>query len=101
MKKAAFITVLFSIITIVHAQDVNTLQTGWKFAKGQNDSAFQKDFDDSQWRDVTVPHDWGIEGPVIADGDGNTGKLPWKGEGWYRKSVDIPLAYSQKEVYLL
>ena len=101
LRIAASVMVLFSVFHIVHAQEVITLQTGWKFAKGQNDNAFQKDYDDSQWHDVSVPHDWGIEGPVIEDGDGNTGKLPWKGEGWYRKSMDIPANYSGKEVYLL
>lgn len=98
---ATLIAVLFSMFTVVQAQEVITLQTGWKFAKGPHDNAFQKEYDDSQWRDVTVPHDWGIEGPVMEDGDGNTGKLPWKGEGWYRKSITIPAAYSGKEVYLL
>jgi beta-galactosidase len=83
------------------AQDVVTLQTGWKFMKGSTKDAFQKDFDDTKWREVTIPHDWAIEGPVLVNGDGNTGKLPWKGEGWYRKYLEIPASYSGKQVYLL
>jgi len=101
LRFTASVMVLFSIILVATAQEVITLQTGWKFAKGQNGNAFQKEFDDSSWRSVTVPHDWGIEGPVIDDGDGNTGKLPWKGEGWYRKTMDIPVSYSGKVVCLL
>ena len=42
-------------------------------------------FDDSAWRELDVPHDWGIEGPFRYDLEGNTGKLPWRGIGWYRK----------------
>jgi beta-galactosidase len=47
-------------------------------------------FDDSAWREVTLPHDWGIEGPFQQDLPGNTGKLPWAGIGWYRKTFDLP-----------
>jgi len=78
-----------------------TLKTGWKFSKGNHETAFQNAFDDSAWRDVTVPHDWAIEGPFISDGNGDTGKLPWQGEGWYRKKIDIPERYKGMRLYLL
>ena len=80
---------------------VTTLQTGWTFHKGAVDGAEQPDFDDSAWEQVTVPHDWAIGGAFIADGDGNTGKLPWKAEGWYRNSLDVPSNYAGKKVYLV
>ena len=80
---------------------VTELSNGWKFQKGSNDLAFQKNFDDSGWQKVSVPHDWAIEGPFIADGDGNTGKLPWKGEGWYRKILKFNEADRGKKLYLL
>jgi beta-galactosidase len=63
--------------------------------------AYEKSFDDSAWQDVTIPHDWAIEGPWIVDGDGNTGKLPWKGEGWYRNRFTVPASDAGKTVYLL
>lgn len=78
------------------AGDVITLQTGWKFARGNYERASQVSFDDSKWQNVTIPHDWAIEGPVIPDGDGNTGKLPWRGEGWYRTKLDIPASQTGK-----
>ncbi len=83
------------------AREVITLQTGWKFAKGPQIDAYLPGFDDSKWQEVKIPHDWAIEGPVIRDGDGNTGKLPWKGEGWYRLRLNIPARYSGKQVCLL
>jgi beta-galactosidase len=101
IKRTVFILILYSVINSGHAQETITLQTGWKFSKGSNDKAYLKDFDDSRWRDIIIPHDWGIEGPVTEDGDGDTGKLPWKGEGWYRKSILIPAVYSEKEIVLL
>lgn len=73
----------------------------WKFAKGHQDQGASQELDDSAWETVIVPHDWAISGPFVADGDGNTGKLPWQGEGWYRRSLDIPAEYAQKRLYLL
>ncbi len=46
-------------------------------------------FDDNDWRKLDVPHDWGIEGPFSEELDGYTGKLPWRGIGWYRKHFTI------------
>jgi beta-galactosidase len=83
-----------------YAREVVTLTSGWKFGKGHHEDAAQIDFDDSQWQDVSVPHDWAIAGPFIVDGDGNTGKLPWKGEGWYRRKL-ANTDFSGKTVYLL
>jgi len=42
--------------------------------------------DDSSWRELVVPHDWGIEGPFRMEIENRTGKLPWAGIGWYRKT---------------
>ena len=48
------------------------------------------EFDDSSWRKVNLPHDWGIEGPFRMDLPNRTGRLPWAGTGWYRKHFTIP-----------
>jgi beta-galactosidase len=58
------------------------------------------DYDDAQWRQLTVPHDWGIEGPFRADLPGGTGKLPWKGIGWYRKNFTLPSADTGKRIFI-
>ena len=60
----------------------------------------QPGFDDSQWRLLNLPHDWGIEGPFQQALSGATGKLPWFGVGWYRKHLDIPAADAGKKIYL-
>ena len=52
-------------------------------------SFIQPDFDDSAWRELTLPHDWGIEGPFSQDLPGETGKLPWHGVAWYRKTFRL------------
>jgi len=60
----------------------------------------QPDFNDSQWRLLNLPHDWGIEGPFKQEYPGETGKLPWWGVAWYRQHLDIPAADAGKEIYL-
>ncbi len=47
-------------------------------------------YNDNKWRALNLPHDWGIEGPFRNDLENNTGLLPWKGIGWYRKHFIVP-----------
>jgi len=103
-KQILFLTLAFFILTHLafsQEREISELISGWKFYKGQNDLAYQQTFDDSDWSDIKIPHDWAIKGPFIVDGDGNTGKLPWKGEGWYRRELSIPDTYMGKRIYLL
>jgi len=72
----------------------------WRFHRGGVQGAEMPGFDDSKWRRVDLPHDWGIEGPFNPQANGNTGKLPFFGVGWYRKHLDIPAADQGKQIYL-
>ncbi|HEY0947402.1 MAG TPA: beta-galactosidase GalB [Opitutaceae bacterium] len=59
------------------------------------------DFDDSSWRRVDLPHDWGIEGPFLTTGDfGGMGRLPSWGVGWYRKKLPIPASDAGRSLFL-
>jgi beta-galactosidase len=65
------------------------------------DVAFaQAGFDDSGWRKLNLPHDFGIEGPFEQALPGETGKLPWFGVAWYRKHFDVPADDAGKQLYL-
>ena len=58
------------------------------------------DFNDSGWRALTLPHDWGIEGPFQQELSGETGKLPWFGVAWYRKNFALPANDAGRKIYL-
>ena len=58
------------------------------------------DFDDSSWRQLNLPHDWAIEGPFNIDYVGATGKLPYWGIRWYRKSFELSPKDTGKQIYL-
>ena len=71
----------------------------WKFAKGGQKGAEAVDFNDSSWKAVRLPHDWAIAGPFNPKEDGYAGKLPWWGQGWYRKTFKLDRAEAGKRVY--
>ena len=60
----------------------------------------QGGFDDSNWRKLNLPHDFGIEGPFQWDLPGDTAKLPWFGVAWYRKHFELPAEDAGKQILL-
>ncbi len=67
---------------------------------GETLSYTQRNFDDRSWRQLGLPHDWGIEGPFRQEYPGETGKLPWWGVGWYRKHFNVSASDRGKQIYL-
>ena len=67
---------------------------------GEGVAYTQSDFDDSNWRKLRVPHDWGIESEFKQEYPGETAKLPWWGVGWYRKHFFVPAEDRGKQFYL-
>jgi beta-galactosidase len=88
---------------ILHADlSVQDFNAGWRFKKdpeGKLDASAAV-FDDTAWQAVRLPHDWAISGPFDPEGDGGTGKLPWRGVGWYRKTFTLPALSAGTRVYL-
>lgn len=103
VQKIAYLLLGLAIFTFAQAQErtIVNLQDGWKFHLGAQDKGAAPNLDDSSWESVSVPHDWAIAGPFLLEGNGSTGKLPWKGEGWYRRSLNIPAGSAGKQVYLI
>ncbi|CAH0272443.1 Beta-galactosidase BoGH2A [Pedobacter sp. Bi27] len=94
------------------------LDEGWKFSKGNFPNAAEVTFNDTRWENVSVPHDWAISGPfdkeidkqvtaITQNGEskatektGRTGALPYIGEGWYRKKLNLPALKPNQKVLL-
>ena len=77
-------SLLFSLT--LSAQNFNG---GWRFIKADNPAFAEALFDDSSWRLLDLPHDWGVEGEFKQEYPGETGKLPWWGTAWYRKHFTV------------
>ncbi|MFB6320587.1 glycoside hydrolase family 2 TIM barrel-domain containing protein [Saccharicrinis sp. FJH54] len=71
----------------------------WKFAQGDHPGAEALGFDDSGWRKLDLPHDWSIEGKSEKSNpsEGEGGFYPM-GTGWYRKTFEMPDAWTNKLV---
>ena len=64
----------------------------------------QYNFNEKPWEDVTLPHDWAIQGPFYKEANaivgGGMGRLPVHGVAWYRRKLDIPASDTGKKIYL-
>ncbi|MFE2515675.1 glycoside hydrolase family 2 TIM barrel-domain containing protein [Streptomyces mirabilis] len=85
------------------------LRDGWRFAlvdpggitdpTGAYEGAAQPGYDDSAWREVSVPHDWSIEQTPTTDHGttSGTGFFPG-GLGWYRTTFTLPPALADRRI---
>jgi len=110
MKKYIPLALLLSIFAAVSCHKGNPrseilLEEGWKFSIGDFDTASDPAFDDSEWQEVRIPHDWAIYGPFERSNDlqvvavrqndeiiateitGRTGGLPYVGWGGIAPSL--------------
>src|SRR5689334_17642625 len=73
---------------------------GWRFFRGESPGAESPTFNDDQWSDVRLPHDWAIEGPFDSALNPHTGALPVSGTGWYRKTFRLPTDVDRRLYWL-
>ena len=96
MRKFLFIGSFILTISPLMAQRSDTLIKNWEFSQ-----------DSTQWKNVTIPHDWAIYGPFSRDYDlqevaieqngeteatwktGRTGGLPYVGKGYYKTTFEV------------
>jgi beta-galactosidase len=96
--------ILFCTVGLCYGQTgrkTESFNKGWKFFLGDDSLARTASYNDSKWRNLTLPHDWSIEG-AFSDKNNTTqaeGGLP-AGTGWYRKSFVIPASARSKLVFI-
>ncbi|MDR0833033.1 MAG: DUF4982 domain-containing protein [Candidatus Symbiothrix sp.] len=73
----------------------------WRFHLGDVENGQLVAFNDSDWRQLDVPHDWSIEGEYdsLAITKRGGGYLP-AGVGWYRKTLIVPQSDAGKRVFV-
>ncbi len=109
MKKSLLFIILSCLAVFFNScnrQGINTRQrtsfnNNWKFSLGDVEGASVFTFDDSEWRQLNLPHDWAIEGEFSKDNPSGTGggALPG-GIGWYRKTFVADETYAGKKVFI-
>lgn len=97
----SLLAMAFTIIGSSKAQNVpernQPFDTNWKFSLGAQPQASSSSFDDSNWRTLDLPHDWSIEGSIEKSNPmGGAGGYFPAGEGWYRKTFEVPTKWKGK-----
>lgn len=96
--------ILFCTVGLCYGQTgrkTESFNKGWKFFLGDDSLARTATYNDAKWRNLTLPHDWSIEGN-FNDKNNTTqaeGGLP-AGIGWYRKSFVVPPSAQNKQIFI-
>ena len=78
----------------VREQDFDS---NWKFFLGDASGAEGANYDDSAWRNVSLPHDYSIEQDYTSAGEAESAYL-LGGTGWYRKHFSLDPSVEGKTV---
>jgi beta-galactosidase len=134
MKRLLLLLPVALLSCAIQAQSVREtvlLDKGWKFSLGNardakqdfrcgteyfnyltkansihNEGPYAEKFDDADWQEVQVPHDWVTTLPYAAEASHSHGyktvgwKYPEHSVGWYRKTLTIPAADLGKRLLL-
>lgn len=100
LRKALLLIAAFCSVAC-QARDVRLFDEGWLFLLGDEPEMAQPGYDDSRWRQLSLPHDWAIEGDFSATNPSGAGggALPG-GVGWYRKHFRLPATEGERRYYL-
>ncbi len=87
--------------TTPKSREVTSFNESWKFSLTGDSLASNPDFDDSNWRQLNLPHDWSIEGEFKKEHPATEGggALPG-GVGWYRKEFNLTSNQLEKNLYI-
>ena len=110
MKRLMTLLLMAATVAAVSAQvsfgRAERLNDDWRFLRADSmwnirETADMKEpgFDDSRWRRVQLPHDWGVELPMSPDKGSCQGYLPG-GIGWYRRVLPIQAVEAGQRLFI-
>lgn len=90
-RTICFISFCLLIVSYVYSfSSIETINSGWKFIRGNIEKAENIGFNDLQWETVNIPHTWN-------DVDTEDEKYGYyRGCGWYRKVVNFSINKERK-----
>lgn len=104
MRKYLYIVIslmFFSCSFQKKVRDTVDFTEDWKFYLGDVPTAYNENYDDTNWRIIDLPHDWSIEADFSIDNPSTPGggALPG-GIGWYRKEFVVDKSNEGKHLYI-
>ena len=104
MKKKAIFTLMSLMLSVVAVADnVRSRQNfdfDWKFTLSDDSAYVAPAYNDKEWENVQLPHDWNIAQSFERRQGGAVAYLP-DGIGWYRKNFVTPGDASGKSVKIM
>jgi len=128
---SALAMICATIVTAQTERSNERLDEGWRFCLGNasspsldfgcgteyfnyltkansihNEGPYSTKFDDSNWTDIRLPHDWAIQLPYAPEASHSHGyrtigyKYPENSIGWYRKTINIDKTDEGKHIVL-
>lgn len=88
MRVCALSLFLLLACSVSAQRTVRSLDDGWRFRTGAHPEAAAAEYDDRDWESVRIPHTW--------NGDAYTVKEYYRGEGWYRRTLRLPVRRGQR-----
>ncbi len=89
MKKK-LLTLCALLVAICSSAATQDFNSSWRFSLGDFPAATQVKFDDSRWRELSVPHDWAFEGGYSVHApQKDKGGYGMGGVAWYRKRFSL------------
>lgn len=75
----------------------------WKFNFGDNPEAYKIGFNDTDWRELSVPHDWSIEEGYFQHTENTAASTGFVkgGIGWYRKAFQLNASDEGKQITVI
>lgn len=96
---ATLATAILCCCSTTNPRQVEDFNFDWKFILADDASFASPSFNDTDWRDLHLPHDWSIEGDFSESNPSTPsgGALPG-GTGWYRKHFKTPAGVGKGKV---
>ena len=87
------------LVTLLTGRDTIDFDHDWRFSLNNDKHTTVKELDDSDWRILSVPHDWAFEADYAENAaQGPQGGYKPGGVGWYRKSFKLPENWDGKHI---
>ncbi|SDX24282.1 beta-galactosidase [Lutibacter oricola] len=104
LKLIQFVIIAFFTINLIgqNAAEVQirkkeNFNNNWKFKLDEKATYSDADFDDANWRTLSLPHDWSVESDFSKEYSGRNAWLPG-GIGWYRKNFSLAESDKNKHI---
>lgn len=87
------ISIFILISSSSYAQrHVESINSGWKFYKGDIENTSFVNINDTKWETVNIPHTWNTDAYILKD--------YYRGIGWYRKNLIVPDTKKEKQIFI-